>query len=353
MTTERDIIARCDLAGHFLWRLHAGINCIALRDRGAAFAAEVWRHVMLGQQADHYRDGMRKLGIRDDEPPAIRAGKYHYFSNSVGGLRLHYVEESPRKVWIRYLAPLGSYPGMSMLASPIELRRTILSTWHPRNGELMGCPRLGWVLTKLVSFGEPYDEGYFYEYDHDLRPEERVRFEHVERTPEFDPAKAPKLSEDEWPPIRIAKGSRNYARGYVREIVEALRVLVGGRGAEQMVATAAACIAVQFTPELVAAAGVRGNDVDAIANLYTSILTALEDDFDVERPAPGRVRIRLRSLEPFPTMETAGLRDALFQFHVVAARMLNGHVRVTRSDTTEKGAPGQVWEIHDTGQWLW
>ena len=71
----------------------------------------------------------------------------------------------------------------------LGVRRTVFSTWHPRNGELMGCRRLAWVCTKLIDEGEPYDEGFFVEHDRDLADHERARFEVHETTPEFDPAK--------------------------------------------------------------------------------------------------------------------------------------------------------------------
>ncbi|WP_233838920.1 hypothetical protein [Paraburkholderia sp. ZP32-5] len=346
-------IAECELNGTLRWYLHAGIHSIVLREKGEEVASEVWRRLMLGQQSDKYLEGARKCGILDTEPPAVRAAKYHYLSNTIGGLRLHYIEESPKKVWIRYLAPLGSYPGMAMLMAPIALRRTILSTWHPRNGELMGCPRLGWVLTKTVAFGEPYDEGYFYEYDHDLKPEERVRFEAVSESPEFDPAKAPQLPEGQWSALRLARASRNYATGYLDELVGVLRAMFGERTAAYLCETAAACVAVQFTPALCDAASVTGNDVAAVATLFTRLAVACGQSVEQRQIATGHLTLSVAGPKPFLNMPTLALREAFFQLQVVATRMLNGRIAVSRAETGTGHDLTEVWEIRDTGRWLW
>jgi hypothetical protein len=66
-------------------------------------------------------------------------------------------------------------------------------------------------------------------------------------------------------------------------------------------------------------------------------------------PARDRCELRLHSFQPFAGVETAGLQDAFFQFQVVAARMLNGRVSVTRAE--DNGT--QLWTIRDEGRWLW
>ena len=61
-------------------------------------------------------------------------------------------------------------------------------------------------------------EGYFQEYDHDLPPEERLRFVRNEEPPPFDPSRAPAL---DWPAERLAKAHRAYAMEYVRSALPA------------------------------------------------------------------------------------------------------------------------------------
>ena len=196
-------------------------SAIAIRELGAAALHKLWFDVLCNHQVDRYREGLEKLGIHED-PPAVVAAKYHYYTNLIGGLDMEYCEESDRKVWIRYKAPMWVYDGVGMLAMPGGLRRTIFSAWHPRNGRLMGCPRLGYVGTKFIMEGEPYDEGYFFEYDHELGPEEIYCVEPVTTTPEFDPETAPKLDPDTWPEERLLRARRNFSSGYAHETVNAL-----------------------------------------------------------------------------------------------------------------------------------
>ena len=57
--------------------------------------------------------------------------------------------------------------------------------------------------------GEPYDEGYFFESDHDLAPDEIYRFKRVTTTPEFDAETAPRLDSDAWPEERLLHARRH------------------------------------------------------------------------------------------------------------------------------------------------
>ena len=43
------------------------------------------------------------------------------------------------------------------------------------------------------------------------------------------------------------------------------------------------------------------------------------------------------------------LRQSLFEFQVMSARVLNGRVRATR----ERVSAGEIWTFEDTGRWLW
>ena len=90
-------------------------------------------------------------------------------------------------------------------------------------------PKLGFVLCRGFADGEPYAEGYFMEYDHELTPEERFRFDPSETMPPFDPETAPKLDPEVWPPDRIAKSKRNFGRGYVEESILSLLEILDPR----------------------------------------------------------------------------------------------------------------------------
>ena len=102
----------------------------------------------------------------------------------------------------------------------------MLRGWHANNGVVLGNPRLGFVCTGQTVDGQPGLEGYYKEWDHDLAPEERLRFSPGERCPPFQRDLAPKLPETTWPEERLQKVLRNYAMEYITSIVpETIAVL--------------------------------------------------------------------------------------------------------------------------------
>lgn len=343
--TIEDLRNRTALAGTFSWLIVSGITGMVYREKGEAALNEIWRRLLSSEQKDRFIAALDKLQIRDN-PPAVTAALYHYHSNSIGGLNMQIVVESPRKAWIRYMAPWGSYPGMSALLVPSSVRRTILSTWHPRNGELLGCPRLGWVATKFVAEGHPYDEGYFYEYDHDLRPEERFRVEHVETSPEFIAADAPKLNPDVWPEARVLKGGYNYGVDYVRHVIAIVYELLGVHAATDIMRAAMRLLGAQFTPTLANATGESGRDAIGVANLFGAIFTAFRNDAAVEGDARAAT-LRLTGFTPFP--EDVHTRAAVFELFAMMVRQSNGHLKIVRAFDGHE----ERWTITDEGRWLW
>jgi hypothetical protein len=347
--TER----RCNLASAFWWSVVSSITAIAYRERGERDLSTIWYKILTGEQTDRFKEGLAKIGIREDEPPAVKAAQYHYFSNSIGGLNMQYIEESSKKVWIRYIGPNGTYPGVAMLAMPASQRRTVFSSWHPRNGELMGCPRLGYVATKFSSEGDPYDEGYFFEYDRDLRPEERIQFETVHSTPEFDPAKAPKLDPDNWPRARLLKGMRNFPRDYVAKTTEVLETLYGEQKTTSIIATAMRCMGVQLTNDLASQLKIPARDFRSLCAFHTGILEACYEDFEVINQTDRLIEIRRNSCLPFHGYVPESRRAAFFEFQQSATRMFSGCIRASRQ--TEEGSEhhAEIWRFEDTGTWLW
>lgn len=341
---------RVDIAGAFGWAVVSGLTAIVLREKGETALNDVWRALMTAEQSQRFIVALDKLGIRGDSP-AVTAAKYHYFSNSIGGLNLQYIEESPKKVWIRYLPPWGTFPGIAALTVPPSVRRTILSTWHPRNGELLGCPRLGWVATKFVAEGHQYDEGYFMEYDHDLAPHERFRVEHIERTPEFDAEKAPRLDPAVWPEARVLKGSANYAADYVKHVTEVVVAQFGMHRACQFLSTAMQLLAVQFTPSLKALTNVQGNSVLALAQTYAAILSAFKNAPQVHETGADSAELTFDTFEPFPYPTSETMRSAVFAFFEMSVRTLNGRVRIERAFDKQFGV--ERWVLTDMHRWLW
>jgi len=66
-------------------------------------------------------------------------------------------------------------------------------------------------------------------------PEERFRVEAVERSPEFDPAKAPKLDPVAWPEARWLKGNHNYGVDYLGHVLQIMERLFGTLVAAQLI----------------------------------------------------------------------------------------------------------------------
>lgn len=349
-TLRRD----CGIANKLWGQLWSALHLVTLREKGDDALHALWRRVLASHQSAKYRDGMRKLGIRDDEPPAVAAAKYHYLTNVMGGLGMEYVEESPKKVWIRYVAPMWTYPGVSMLAVPTTIRRTAFSSWHPFNGRLMGCPRLGWVATKFITEGDPCDEGYFIEHDHDLQPGEEMRYEVCRHTPECDPARLPQFDEVLWPEARRLKAGRNWSGGYVRSTVETLQRIYGEKATHYMLAEAMRGLAIQFAHGLKKDLGVAGRDLGSVAAALAGALQAFGQGFESVSLGPTRHRLIVHTFKPFDDDAGESLRAACFEFQAMAVRMWNGHLSITRRAQGIGGDRAhEVWELEDQGRWLW
>jgi len=166
------------------------------------------------------------------------------------------VEESDRKAWIRYVPPRWIWQGAAICAVPSEVSRAMLRGWHAHNGVSLGNPRLGFVCTGQAVDGQPGLEGYYLEHDHDLSPEERLRFSPGEEAPPFDPARAPRVEGAEWPPERLAKVVRNYAMDYVRGLLPELVATFGPAEARALGGAAGTLIGMQYYAETAPLLGV-------------------------------------------------------------------------------------------------
>ena len=340
---------RSDIATAFQSKIFSALTAIVFRERGEKAVNDLWYRTLSSHQGDRYEEGLRKLGIHDD-PPAVAAAKYHYFTNIIGGLNMEYVEESQQKVWIRYRAPMWMYAGVGLIAMPASIRRTVFSAWHAMNGRYMGCAALGYVGTKFSMEGDPYDEGYFIEHDRPLSADELLKFEVVISTPEFDPTTAPILDLDLWPEARILKARPKFSAGYVRATVDAMYWAYGAFATHLMVSSAMRMLAIQMTPELAAKTGAAGTSVADVADFHATLLGSCRRQVAVEHLSTTASRLVIGSHEPFDESYPADLHRAFFEFHSMATRVLNGHLSITatpRPDRTE------VWEINDEGKWLW
>lgn len=341
------------LACRFWQLVFAGLTTVTFREKGADGVKRLWAGLLSGNQQESFLRGLDKLGIDRKGPPAVVAGTYHYLTNVIGGLHMQYIEESPQKVWNRNMGPMWAYPGLSILALPPELRRVIMASWHPQDGRMLGSRRLGWVITKTQMEGEPYDEGYFQEYAHDLSDGELVRYELAARTPECDLARQPVLDPRTWPPLRIFKARRSYARGYVASALEGLLALHGERATAYVLQQTMQGVANQFTPELADALGIEGRSLHDCVAFIRGILDSCGQETELAPLAAGKFAVRLKGpLLAMPQGSTDLLRAAYLQFFASAVRMLNGHLAVSFAfDSSREN--GAALEIEDRGAWLW
>jgi len=232
-----------------------GLILHAVTRRGAADAAELVFRTFRAQHLAKFLPGLDKLGLRG-LPDAVACARYHYLSNFLGGVGVEYMEESPRKAWIRYPPPRWIWWGTAVCGIPSEVSRAMLRGWHAHNGVTLGNPRLGFVCTKQTVDGQPGLEGYYLEHDHALAPEERLLMRPDEAAPPFDPAQAPQLPSATWPAERLARARRNYAMDYIATILPETVRCFGATEGGALAGSAARLIGLQLAAETAELLGV-------------------------------------------------------------------------------------------------
>ena len=261
---------------------------------GAQSAAELVYEVFCRQRRERFLEGLEKLNLTG-LPPAVAAAQYHYLSNHIGGVSVEYMYESDRKAWIRYAPPRWIWSGTALCGIPPEASRAMLAGWHAQNGVMLKNPRLGFVCTKQTVDGQSGLEGYYYEYESDLLPHERLRFARDEDAPDFDAAKAPKLPTDEWPPARLAKAHRNYAMEYVRSVFPTALQLWGPSEAEHRLRSIGKMIGMQAYHEL--AGGLGGDyapDSQGFAKFLGDLSSAHGDAYTIDQLLDGAYQVTVK-----------------------------------------------------------
>jgi hypothetical protein len=289
---------------HHAW--FTGIVLAAVAQRGPADAAALVFAVFRRQQAETFLPGLRKLGL-DGLPPAVAAARYHYLSNFIGGVGVEYVEDSPRKAWIRYPPPRWIWPGATICGIPSAVNAAMLRGWHANNGVMLGCPGLGFVCTGQTVDGDPGLEGYYIEHDQALAEPDRLRFAKHESMPRFDAARAPRLPSADWPEDRVAKAKRGYAMTYCRTAVQAAIDVFGARDGGALLAHAARLVGMQHVHATAAALGAQD-----FAGFMVALAQAEGDAARAEPQPDGSVVVRrdgcalLRGIaDPHPAMQQA------------------------------------------------
>jgi hypothetical protein len=316
-----------------------GIVLSTVARRSSARAAELVYHLFSHQRTERFLPGLRKLGI-DQLPHAVAAAQYHYLSNDIGGVPVQYMYESERKAWIRYPVPRWAWTGTALCGIPTEVSRAMLAGWHAQNGVSLGNPRLGFVCTKQAADGQSGLEGYYFEYDRDLRPEERLRFARNEDAPDFDAAAAPRLPTTTWPQSRLAKAHRNYAMEYIRTALPVAVNLWGPQEAVDLLGLTGRLIGMQFYHETASrlalsgtahhhaedgTSGIQNSDTsaEAFGEFMSRLIVAQGDRCEVQRTGD-QVRIFQNGwtlmddlAQPHPSIATAfnGLMEGALAAH--------------------------------------
>lgn len=197
--------------------LFTGMVLGVVAHRGAEAAERLVFRALRIQQQERFLPGLRKLGL-DGLPHAVACARYHMLSNAIGGVRVHCIEESPRKAWVVYPAPRWVWWGTAVCGIPARVSAAMLRGWHAHNGVSLGNPRLGFVCTGQVAAGDAALSGYYHEADRPLAEEERLRFSGEAPPP---PGPQPVLPSDSWPEERLARAARGFALEWARSLTRA------------------------------------------------------------------------------------------------------------------------------------
>jgi hypothetical protein len=233
------------------------------------------------QHLEKFLPGLKKLGL-DSLPHAVACAQYHYFSNALGGVKTEFMPESDRKAWVRYPPPRWIWQGAAICGVPRAVNEAMLHGWHGHNGVTLGNPRLGFVCTGQTVNGDPGLEGYYYEYDHAIAPDERVRFVSNEHAPRFDPANAPRLDSASWPEERLRKVERSYAMEYVRSMLPTMVELFEEDETRTLVGRTARLIGLQYYDEMRDLLRIEGGDAAAFAQLLAALAAAQGEQISVD-----------------------------------------------------------------------
>lgn len=326
-----------------------GLILTTVTRRDAASASELVFRTFRRQHLEKFLPGLEKLGLAG-LPHAVACARYHYLSNQLGGVRVEYVEESPRKAWVRYVPPRWIYPGATICAVPSDVTRAMLRGWHAHNGVTLSNPRLGFVCTKMTTDGQPGLEGYYLEYDRALDPDERLRFAPGEEAPDVDPAHAPRVPSSTWPPERLRKVARNYTMDYVRSILAELVAAFGSDEARRLGGITGLLIGMQAQSATADQLGITGDTAEDFADYLRRLGEAQGDYIEWHGDGPDVV-IRqttwrlMEGVSPVPD----GVFESWNALWEGALSVHNRRLALTVTKRLDRGDDAFEWRVHRAG----
>ncbi|MEE4282467.1 MAG: hypothetical protein V2I41_11025 [Pseudomonadales bacterium] len=277
MTSSTEEIAAIRAQAHIHHAYFLGLQLMIATRKGSQVMEKWMFNLFRRQHLDKFLSSFDKLGL-SDLPHAVACAKYHVLSNNIGGVGVEYMAESDRKAWVRFRYPRWMYAGPAICGVPVEVSRGFLNGWYAYNGVSLGNPRLGFVCVSEDMTGEYGLCGYFYEYDHDLAPHERLQFAKDEQPPAYLPEDQPEPPGDQWNTLRLEKANRNYAMEYVRNGLCELRLVMGDNETLKLGSLAARLIGLQYFQETLSMIGAQDGDLKAAGHYLSRMLTGMGDD---------------------------------------------------------------------------
>lgn len=269
-----------DVQAHLHHQYFLGLQLMVAVEQGRDVVGDWMFRLFRRQHEDKFLSSFQKLGL-NDLPHAVACAKYHVLSNGVGGVRVEYMEETDHKAWVRFRYPRWMYDGPAICGIPVEASRGFLRGWYAQNGVTLKNPRLGYVCVSEDLTGQFGLCGYFQEYDHDLEPDERLRFAPDETPPPFDPARQPSPPDEEWSVERLSKAARNYAMEYCRNGLRELAGVIGRDKATDIGKRAARLIGLQQYRHMALATGCVDGDVADAAQFFAMAFEGMGDETTV------------------------------------------------------------------------
>ena len=295
------------------------------------------------QHLDKFLSSFEKLGL-SDLPDAVACAQYHVLSNNMGGVGVEYMYESDQKAWVRFRYPRWMYHGPTICGVPVEVSRGFLNGWYAHNGVSLKNPRLGYVCVSEDMTGEFGLCGYFQEYDHDLAPDERLRFAKGELPPAFDPAMQPSVPPDQWSDERQEKANRNYALNYIRNGLSELVATMDPTEAIALSKRAAGLIGLQYFSETADMIGAVDGSLEDCAAYLAEMFRGMGDEVEAIALPDGAIEIKhsgLRVIKDLPEDEARIVFDCWSELWKGAARSQ----RLLKTLEVERDGLQAIWRL--------
>jgi hypothetical protein len=339
---------RAQLAADWYLAFNVLTNIFTIRRVGMRLFDEITANLLRSHQERYFLDGLKKLKLDEDPSDAIRCARYHALSNAPGGLNTSYGIESNDKAWVFYNLPYlrDRWTGTSSFIYE-DYYAANMAGWHSNNGLLLGNLGLGFVITHLVSRGDPYDAGYFLDSHRTLDVSERIRVRFGEEPladmeicrPQFDPI--------EWPPVRKAKVQRRHMVDYASAGLFANQLKLGPVLTAEITELTLRAILFQTWGDLVAELGLGEMGlpaVELVGLLFAATHDLAGDPVEIEQE-PGAMRVVLGRHWATSTAEwedrslPTEMREAFLRGWRVFAR------HVDRSIAVDADEGARVWRF--------